>query len=267
MISERMAKRNRSQAMKKMREDLPPFQELRRRMSVGRPAEVEHTPLSAVNAACVAANSVLAEINKMGLTAIMLDVAVVADAADKKPGGRTFPVPHSVAGIGKVVDAIAALPEVQLVGLIFCVVNTATGDWEIWTKAFRRGREYQKTLDVAVARQVQELAAGDADMTPEVKKFLADSQFPWETCHLVCMDGSFFPPSTDVNVLDAAVRKLGCAGFIGCVYKKSTNELVQMIRPYGIETPEATAALKAAADVLNPNAVVVTETGDAPSAN
>ena len=98
--------------------------------------------------------------------------------------------------------------------------------------------------------------------TPEVKKFLADSQFPWESFHLVCMDGSFFPPSTDVDVLNAAVRKLGCAGFIGYVYKKSTNELVQMLRPYGVETPEATAALNAAADALKPDALLASD-GDA----
>lgn len=106
------------------------------------------------------------------------------------------------------------------------------------------------------------MSKDEATTTPEVEKFLADSLLPWETLHLVCMDGSFFPPSTDVEVLDAAVRKLGCAGFVGLVYKKSTNELVQMLRPYGVETPEAAAALNAAADVLNPNAVIVDD-GDA----
>ena len=93
-----------------------------------------------------------------------------------------------------------------------------------------------------------------ATMTPEVEKFLDNSTWPWESFHLVCMDGSFFPPSTDVEVLNAAVRKLGCAGYIGFVYKKSTNELRQMLRPYGVETPEAAAALNAAADALRPDA-------------
>ena len=87
--------------------------------------------------------------------------------------------------------------------------------------------------------------------TPEVEKFLADAKaWPWESFYLVCMDYSFFPVSTDTEVLNAAVRRLDCAGFIGYAYKKSTNELVQMIRPYGVETPEATAALNAAAAEL-----------------
>ena len=93
--------------------------------------------------------------------------------------------------------------------------------------------------------------------TPEAKKFLADAQaWPWVTFHIVMTNGEFFPPSTDVAVLDAAVRKFGCAGFVGFVHDASTNELAQMLRPYGVPTPEAEQALAAAADTLSPNSVV-----------
>ncbi len=97
----------------------------------------------------------------------------------------------------------------------------------------------------------------ETKQTPEVTKFLADAHaWPWEIFHLICMDGSFFPASTDAAVLNAAVRKFGCAGFIGIVKTQGGKLAQQMIRPYGIETPEAAEALKAAADALSPTSVV-----------
>jgi hypothetical protein len=96
--------------------------------------------------------------------------------------------------------------------------------------------------------------------TPEVQKFLeAAEAWPWVSFHMVTLDGGFFPPSTDVAVLNEAVRRLGCAGFIGYVHNARTNELVQMLRPYGVETEEAAAALNAAADVLSPRAIQCNE--------
>ena len=92
--------------------------------------------------------------------------------------------------------------------------------------------------------------------TPEVEKFLADARaFPWEIFHMVTLDGSFFPPSTDLEVLNAAVRRLGCAGFIGIVKDSEGIEATPMIRPYGVETPGATAALDAALHAITSAAV------------
>jgi hypothetical protein len=72
---------------------------------------------------------------------------------------------------------------------------------------------------------------------------------------MVLMDGSFFPSTAEVSLLDEAVLRLGCAGFIGFVFSARTNEFTQMIRPYGVATEEAEAALKSAADIIYPRAI------------
>jgi hypothetical protein len=94
-------------------------------------------------------------------------------------------------------------------------------------------------------------------MTPEVTKFLADSKRPWLAFYIVMFDGSFFPASTEPEILDAEVRRAGCAGFVG--YLKTPEDVTQFIRPWGVETPEATAALQSAADATSPRALVTTE--------
>ena len=103
-------------------------------------------------------------------------------------------------------------------------------------------------------------------MSPEphkaVAKFLTDAKLPWQLFFMVFMDGLALPPSTDRDVLNAAAQRLGVAGFVGYLHKASTNELMQMIRPWGTETPEVTAVLNAAAKALSLDNEFVD--GDAP---
>jgi hypothetical protein len=95
-----------------------------------------------------------------------------------------------------------------------------------------------------------------------VAKFLADAKLPWQVFFMVCMDGLALPANTDVAVLNAAAHRIGVAGFVGYLHKASTNELEQMIRPWGTETPEVTAVLNAAAKGLSLDSEFVD--GDAP---
>ncbi len=152
---------NRSDAMKAMRDQLGPLQELRRRFSTGRPANVEHTPISAVSAACAAADAIGNEIKKQKIQA-RFEVGVVAVSVESKPPARMFAIPQAAQGIGAVIDALYALPHPQMVGLIFAVVDSK-GGFEMWHKAFKPGREYQKVLDLAVADQVNRLRSGGSN--------------------------------------------------------------------------------------------------------
>lgn len=77
---------------------------------------------------------------------------------------------------------------------------------------------------------------------------------PWVTFHLVLLDGSFWPPSTDTDVLSAAMQRWGIAGTIG-IDKISETQGERIISRWA-ETPEALRALARAADVLSPTAMV-----------
>jgi hypothetical protein len=87
--------------------------------------------------------------------------------------------------------------------------------------------------------------------TPEVKKFLADADsLPFTVFYLVMMDGSFFPPSTDVASLDEMARTLGVAGFAGVLPTKDGEEATVMLRPWGIESADAAIALASVEDAI-----------------
>jgi hypothetical protein len=137
--------------MQKMREDLPPFQELRRRMSVGRPTEVHHTPLSGVTAAEAELTRLEKAIAERGMKCLS-QVAIVVKAKDR-PGfaGILRPVDHSAQTATKLITEFASLKEPTIAGLVYCIVDPKTGNFEFWTKAFVKGREIEKVLDLAVA--------------------------------------------------------------------------------------------------------------------
>ncbi len=77
---------------------------------------------------------------------------------------------------------------------------------------------------------------------------------PWATFHLVLLDGSFWPPSTDTAVLTAAIQRWGIAGTVG-IDKLSDTEGLRVINRW-VETPEALCALAKAADALSPTAMM-----------
>ena len=254
----------------KRKSDLPPFEKLRRAFIIGRPSEVQHSIVSGVSAAQDELKRLEEKIAEMKLECAAQVCVVVSTSHERE--GKWYPVNSSPHHAAKVISDIATLPDPQVVGLVYAVVDTQTRDFEFWTKAFIKGRQTEKLLDLAVLKGLRRMgieeearftAKGETmtqKHTPEVTKFLADAQaWPWESFYLVTMDGSFFPASADVAVLDAAVLKLGCAGYIGYAYKKSTNHLVQMVRPYGVESDEARAALESAADGLRLDAVICNE--------
>ena len=95
-----------------------------------------------------------------------------------------------------------------------------------------------------------------------VIKFLKDSRaYAWESFHMVTLDGSFFPPSTELQVLLAAAERLGVAGFIGFVPSNNGTEITRLDRLW-VESGEAEHAMILAADALDPTHAVA----DAPDA-
>lgn len=92
------------------------------------------------------------------------------------------------------------------------------------------------------------------ELTDEVTTFLAEAKLPWEPdkFFMVFMDGTAMPPGTPVGVLNATVRRLGCAGFMGVVHDAKAGTLVRVERFWGDEeTPEALDAFAKAAAALS----------------
>jgi hypothetical protein len=134
-----------------------PFEELRHAFIVGRPTEVDHTPLSAVNAAQAELIRLELAIKERGLTCAA-QVALVVGSKDQQPfGGKLFVVSRSLEEIATMITAISQLKEPTLAGLVYCVMDTQTGAYEFWTKAFIKGRDAEKTLDLAVADGLKRL--------------------------------------------------------------------------------------------------------------
>jgi hypothetical protein len=150
-----LKKAEKEQKRGRMKQETP-FEELRHAFVVGRPVEVFHTPLSAVSAAEAELTRLENAIGERKL-GCMPQVALVVAAKNKGVG--LFVADHSSEDAAKTITAIAALTEPKIVGLVYCIVNPKTGEYEFWTKAFFRGRDTEKILDLAVADGVNKLRA------------------------------------------------------------------------------------------------------------
>jgi hypothetical protein len=128
-----------------------PFEELRHAFIVGRPVEIVHTPLSAVSAAEAELTRLETAIKTRKLTCVAQVALVVASADQETFGGKLFVANHSSEAAAQTITAIAALKEPKIAGLVFAVVDTEEGNFEFWTKAFKRDRDTEKVLDLAVA--------------------------------------------------------------------------------------------------------------------
>jgi hypothetical protein len=142
---------------KRVQKEVPPFEELRHDFIVGRPTEVDHTPLSAVNAAQAELIRLELAIKTRGLTCAA-QVGLVVGSKDRQPfGGKLFVVSHSLDEIATMITAISQLKEPTLAGLVYCVLDAQTGAYEFWTKAFVKSRDAEKILDLAVADGLRRL--------------------------------------------------------------------------------------------------------------
>jgi hypothetical protein len=255
---------DRKAGYKGMRDSMTPATRVRRRFLQGRTAkrDVLHTPLAAISTAVESLADVLRYIESKEPT-LSPDNVRVSVVCLSNGTVYTREVHSDPKHIHALFDEFTALPAFVCIGLTFLIQEIVDGNSYAggWIKPFVWSDDTVAILGGVLEKLLKRFGKGEKEMqTPEVTKFLADAKaWPWETFHLVTLDGSFFPATTDVEVLNAAVQRLGCAGFIGYVHKKSTNELVQMIRPYGVETPEATEALNSAADGLRADAVVCNE--------
>jgi hypothetical protein len=136
-----------------------PFEELRHAFVVGRPVEVFHSVLSAVTAAEAELTRLETAIKTRKLECAV-QVALVVESADQEVlGGKLFVAGHSPEHAARTITAIAALKQPKIAGLVYCVMDTKTGNFEFWTKAFVRGRDTEKILDLAVADGMRRLHA------------------------------------------------------------------------------------------------------------
>jgi hypothetical protein len=151
-------KTEKGQKLGRMKEETP-FEELRHAFVVGRPVEVAHTPLTAVAAAEAELTRLEAAIKARNLECVA-QVALVVESADQEVfGGKLFVAGHSSEIAAKIITDIAALKEPKIAGLVYCIVDAKTGNFEFWTKAFIRGRDTEKILDLAVADGMRRLHA------------------------------------------------------------------------------------------------------------
>jgi hypothetical protein len=133
---------------------LPPWERLRHAFLVGRPTEVKHTPLTAVTAA----QDQLAKLDErkvaVGLPNTKTEVGIVVTFAPSMI--QVFPVEGGDREAVQTAAAIASLPNPVIVGLVYVVADPDNvSNFEFWTKAFLRGREYEKLLVLAVVKQME----------------------------------------------------------------------------------------------------------------
>ena len=151
----------RKQATKAAKEPMKqtPFEELRHAFVVGRPTDANHTPLSAVNTAQAELIRLESALEKRKLLGVVAQVALVVGSKDQQAfGGKLFVVSRSLEEIATIITEISRLKEPMLAGLVYCVMDTQTGAYEFWTKAFVRGRDTEKILDLAVAAGLRKLS-------------------------------------------------------------------------------------------------------------
>lgn len=136
--------------------DGPPFEKLRRSFIVGRPAEVVHDPVSGISAAQGELRRLEDAIAALGMSC-QVQVALIVSTAAKERAGKLFAVSHSAHHAAQLITSIAALKEPKMAGLVYAVVDPKTLEFEFWTKAFVKGRETEKLLDLAVAHGVNKM--------------------------------------------------------------------------------------------------------------
>jgi hypothetical protein len=139
----------------KVKQQLGLLEKLRLSFIVGRPMEVAHTPVSGVSAAQSELKRLGDAIAKTGIEA-QAEIALLVNALEDKRG-KIFPITHYPQQAASVIGEIARLREPVIVGLLYVVVELKTLAFEFWTKAFVRGREAEKTLDLAVADYVRQV--------------------------------------------------------------------------------------------------------------
>jgi hypothetical protein len=77
-------------------------------------------------------------------------------------------------------------------------------------------------------------------------------------CHyLILLDGSFWPPSTPIDVLLTAAEHIGVAGFVS--FAQSGKDRITQLDRLWVHTPDAAHALMLANDALKPDSVICTE--------
>ena len=132
------------------------MENLRKRLIVGRPAEVVHTPVSGVAAVQAELGRVNTTIREMGLKC-RAELGIVVRSAEKEFAGRTFIITSSAQEAAKAIADIAALQDPQMVGTIYAVIDEHTGVFEFWTRPFIKGRDAEKILDLAVAKAMSDI--------------------------------------------------------------------------------------------------------------
>jgi hypothetical protein len=135
--------------------DGAPFEMLRRSFIVGRPSVVAHTVVSAVSAAQSELTRLEAAIAAAGMRC-QCQVGLVVSTTAKEGAGR-FGVSHSAHHAAQLITKIAALKEPKMLGLVYAIVDPKTLEFEFWTKAFFKGRETEKLLDLWVADGVNRM--------------------------------------------------------------------------------------------------------------
>jgi hypothetical protein len=86
-------------------------------------------------------------------------------------------------------------------------------------------------------------------ITLVVEKFRADSTARnWAVFYLVLLDASFWPASTDIEVLKAAIGRLGVAGVVGI--EKVDDETGRAFAENWYDTAESARALASVADYI-----------------
>jgi len=150
MMAARVTQKRRTEKMNA----LGPWENLRHAFLVGRPTEVKHTPLTAVTAA----QDQLAKLEErkvaVGLPNTKTEVGIVVTFEPAMI--QVFPVEGGDREAVQTAGAIAALTNPVIVGLVYVVADPDNvANFEFWTKAFLRGREYEKILELAVADQME----------------------------------------------------------------------------------------------------------------
>ncbi len=135
--------------------DGPPFEMLRRSFIVGRPSVVAHTVVSAVSAAQGELKRLEAAIAAYGMRCQAQVGLVVSTTA--KEGAGLFVVRHPAHDAAQLITNIAALKEPKMLGLVYAIVDPKTLEFEFWTKAFFKGRETEKLLDIWVVDGVNRM--------------------------------------------------------------------------------------------------------------